>query len=132
MCHPDYVYRPWGNQRRAEASARSKKRLGIPADCRRIYGVHVPIEQADRILKFALIVARLKGNEQAHEFVKEAKDENWNVEMPMLSAWGQRDWQLYRDLIAEGMSREEVAEFAGVVEWYLNKGVDQHRKGRKV
>jgi hypothetical protein len=130
MAHPDYVYRPVSDEKKARMSAAHKARLGIPAECHRVYGVLVPNERADRMRAYALIIAGLKGYEAARSFVSAAAADQWEIERPSITARGQRDWSLYRELLAEGMTREEVARFANVAEWYLNRGVIDHRNGR--
>lgn len=132
MGHPDYVYRPISDERRRKLSLAQKGRLGIPDGFHRVRGTLVPDEHFHRISSWANAVCRYLGQEEAEIFVADAEKAEWQIEKPKYSTWGLRDWALYRDLIAEGMTREEVAGYAGVVEWYLNKGVLEHRKGRRV
>jgi hypothetical protein len=51
MGHPDYVYRPWSESRRAAARARMLARSNTPEGHRKVYGINVPE-------KLAPIVAR--------------------------------------------------------------------------
>lgn len=44
MGHPDYVYTPWSDRRRAAASDAAKARFGLRSDQRMLYGVPLPEE----------------------------------------------------------------------------------------
>jgi len=111
-------------------SAANKRWRGIPLGCHRIWGVDIPNEFADKMRDYAGIIARLMGSEKATSFLVSAMADDWDVDRPTFTQRETRDWSLYRELIAEGMSREEVAKFANVSEWYLNRGVLDHRKGK--
>lgn len=127
MGHPNYVYRPLSEEGRAKLREAHRKRLGNRKGYYCVYGVQVPEQFKERIRSYAAIVSSFRDYQTAAEFVKDAQKANWEVPRPNYSAWDERDWQLYRELIGEGMSRSDVAKYAGVVEWYLNKGLTKYR-----
>jgi hypothetical protein len=54
MGDPDYVYRPWSEERRLAARAAALKRLGTPTGYRMIYGIPVPEDLFEEIHDFAV------------------------------------------------------------------------------
>lgn len=79
MGHPHFEYRPWPQERRAKLSAIHRSRLGIPDGHARVYGVHVPLECADALRPYAGDLARLRGYDAAHQFMKNAAHRRWAV-----------------------------------------------------
>jgi alkylated DNA nucleotide flippase Atl1 len=62
------------------------QRLGIPAGHRQVYGVYVPVENVEAIRAYAATIARLVGAPTAKRWVSQAKEAQWRVDMPPLSA----------------------------------------------
>jgi hypothetical protein len=75
MAHPDYVYTPRTPEVRAKLSLVHKSRLGIPPDCVRIYGIHVPNEMEQPLRSYASWMNQKKGIDAARRFIRKALEE---------------------------------------------------------
>ena len=92
----------------------------------KLFGVDAPIERWDDIAPYAIRMASLKlyGRDAAIEWLLSASEQGWQIEMPPLrkaigGRFGGTDWALVDELVAEGATREEVAEYLGVSLAYL-------------
>lgn len=70
--HPNYVYTPWSEERRAKMRSVHRRRLGIPEGCVRIYGIDVPAEMDKPLRNYASWVKQKKGFNAARFFVRKA------------------------------------------------------------
>lgn len=72
MDSPKYVYRPRSEERVRQMVLSERRRLGIPDECVRIYGVDVPEQLNNPLRNWANYVRQKRGLDAAQEFVREA------------------------------------------------------------
>lgn len=130
----DYVYTPISDEKRRRMQVAHRRRLGIPDDHCLIYGVHVP-EQFEKPYRYwASWIAAKRGFEAATEFVKRAKASNFSgIAKPSPDRCGPADavdYGLVRELLNEGASVDEVAEFLGRSANYMRSVLRGHRGAR--
>lgn len=80
MGDPNYKYRPLSAEQRQKQSESQRARLGIPAGHCRIYGVHVPLQIADKVRPLATEIAGKQDFEAAHAFVQRLAENEWRIE----------------------------------------------------
>lgn len=70
--HPDFVYQPWSDERRAEASRRAKERFSGKPGHSRVYGMIMPDALARVLRPLAYEIARRDGGDAAMVFIEQA------------------------------------------------------------
>lgn len=61
IAHPDFVYKPWSEERRKRAQEAAAQRLGAKPGHRIVYGVQVPREHWPSISKLATAARHADG-----------------------------------------------------------------------
>lgn len=108
--HPEYVHRPWSDERKARASASHRARLGAPEGYATVRGVHVPYEHRAPIRYWSDWMAHHEGEDAARRWVRLLKDRNWS-DMPTL-------WVAYRERKDIAKTREQIRR----IQWELTYG----------
>lgn len=143
MGGPGYVYTPMSDAEKLKRSIAMKRRLGIPPDHVRVYGVHFRAEERDPLKYYARWMAKKRGWDAAHAFVSRVAKDGLFKPVPArgrphtaetraaLSEYSRAQWQtrarkpiewiLVEALIAEGAADFEVADFLGVTVSYLQQ-----------
>src|SRR5688572_25925779 len=124
MGHPLYKYTPRSEDSRRKQRETMRRRLGIPEGHTRIYGQNVPGEYAQDLKPYAAEMARLSGSDSAKDFMKKAAEAGWEIDLPQLTTpRSPTDWELMDELMSEHMTKEEVAQFAGLKNSYFRERV---------
>jgi hypothetical protein len=113
MGHPDYKYTPVSAEKRARMSAAHKRRLGIPEGHSRLYGMHVPVADANAVRSDATWLANKEGWEAAQALIRRAREV---------------DWDLIGEMLLEGTTLAEIGEFFGMPEWFVERQTKRFRR----
>lgn len=114
ICDPDYEYAPWGDERRARASALHRKRWGAPDGYATVRGIHVPLEHRAPIRLWSDWIAYHDGEEAARCFIQGLRNNEWR-DMPQLH-------RLYQDRKEVAALRREIRNIA----WEAYRGNSDH------